>query len=86
MLNLGEKLNDEEIEFLIDDVDIDGDGQARTGVVIRGTDVMIFKNISAETFGKNIDVFLLKLLLVFAKRSIMTLFFEKKRQMFRRKL
>ena len=27
MMNLGEKLNDEEIEYLIDDVDIDGDGQ-----------------------------------------------------------
>ena len=27
MMNLGEKLTDEEIESLIDDVDIDGDGQ-----------------------------------------------------------
>ena len=27
MMNLGEKLNDDEIECLIDDVDIDGDGQ-----------------------------------------------------------
>ena len=27
MMNLGEKLNEEEIECLIDDVDIDGDGQ-----------------------------------------------------------
>ena len=27
MMNLGEKLNDDEIEYLIDDVDIDGDGQ-----------------------------------------------------------
>ena len=27
MMNLGEKLNEEEIESLIDDVDIDGDGQ-----------------------------------------------------------
>ena len=27
MMNLGEKLTDEEIECLIDDVDIDGDGQ-----------------------------------------------------------
>jgi len=27
MMNLGEKLNEEEIEVLIDDVDIDGDGQ-----------------------------------------------------------
>ena len=26
-MNLGEKLTDEEIECLIDDVDIDGDGQ-----------------------------------------------------------
>ena len=26
MMNLGEKLNEEEIECLIDDVDIDGDG------------------------------------------------------------
>ena len=27
MMNLGEKLLDEEIEYLIDDIDIDGDGQ-----------------------------------------------------------
>ncbi len=27
MMNLGEKLNEDEIECLIDDVDIDGDGQ-----------------------------------------------------------
>ena len=27
MMNLGEKLTDDEIECLIDDVDIDGDGQ-----------------------------------------------------------
>ena len=27
-MNLGEKLTDDEIECLIDDVDIDGDGQA----------------------------------------------------------
>jgi len=27
MMNMGEKLNEEEIECLIDDVDIDGDGQ-----------------------------------------------------------
>ena len=27
MLNLGEKLSDDEIESLIDDIDIDGDGQ-----------------------------------------------------------
>ena len=27
MMNLGEKLSDNEIESLIDDVDIDGDGQ-----------------------------------------------------------
>ena len=27
MLNLGEKLLDEEIECLIDDIDMDGDGQ-----------------------------------------------------------
>ena len=27
MLNLGEKLKDEEIECLIDDIDMDGDGQ-----------------------------------------------------------
>ena len=27
MLNLGEKLKDEEIECLIDDIDQDGDGQ-----------------------------------------------------------
>ena len=26
-MNLGEKLNEEEIEYLINDVDIDGDGQ-----------------------------------------------------------
>ena len=27
MMNIGEKLLDEEIEYLISDVDIDGDGQ-----------------------------------------------------------
>ena len=27
MLNLGEKLLEEEIEYLINDIDIDGDGQ-----------------------------------------------------------
>ena len=27
MLNLGEKLAEEEIEYLINDIDIDGDGQ-----------------------------------------------------------
>ena len=27
LLNLGEKLQDEEIEYLINDIDIDGDGQ-----------------------------------------------------------
>ena len=27
MMNLGEKLLDEEIEYLINDIDIDGDGQ-----------------------------------------------------------
>lgn len=27
MMNLGEKLNEEEIEYLINDVDTDGDGQ-----------------------------------------------------------
>jgi hypothetical protein len=32
-----------------------------------GTDVMIKKNIFAENFGENIGIFLLKLLLVFAK-------------------
>ena len=32
MMNLGEKLNEDEIECLIDDVDIDGDGQGGSDV------------------------------------------------------
>jgi hypothetical protein len=43
--------------------------------LVPGTDVMILKNIFAEKFGEKIGVFLLKLLLVFAKIVIITLFF-----------
>jgi hypothetical protein len=47
---------------------------------------MIFKKIFAKKFNENVDIFLLKLLLVFEKKLIITLFFLRKTPIFRRKL
>jgi hypothetical protein len=45
-----------------------------------------FKNIFAKTLAKKLAIFLLKLLQPFAKKLIITMFFKKKCQIFRRKL
>jgi hypothetical protein len=54
---------------------------------VTGTDVMIFVNIFAEKFSEKIGVFLLKLLLVFAKNVIIcNIGFSEKHHFFRRTL
>jgi hypothetical protein len=49
--------------------------------MLPGTNIMIFRNISAEMFGENIGVFLLKLL-HFLKKMITTLVFQKNAHFF----
>ena len=48
MMNLGEKLNDDEIECLIDDVDIDGDGQGGNNATL--ADSERFQVVLSEFF------------------------------------
>ncbi|XP_022752480.1 calmodulin-7-like isoform X3 [Durio zibethinus] len=51
MTNLGEKLTDEEVDEMIREADVDGDGQINYEEFVK---VMMAKNISKVSFNKNI--------------------------------